>query len=115
MEVRNCSTQIRKGNSVRGSGGDDAFSRNGAHRGGCPTAVHAVCAFTYGVPTGQLKPNPPGVDVKVWVNKNDQKHAGKTIRNNGNYGHEKGHKGNKHGCDLVPLQRGIINPEQDES
>ena len=56
-----------RGESVRGSGGDGAFSRNG-DRGGRPTTVRAVCAFTYGVPTGQLKPNPPaGIEVEVWV------------------------------------------------
>ena len=65
MEVRNCSTQKRGGNSVRGSSGDEVFSRNGVDGGGRPTAIRAVYAFTYGVPTGQLKSNPPGVEVEV--------------------------------------------------
>ena len=41
--------------------------RNGIHRGGRPTSVRAVCAFTYGVPTGQLTPNQPGVGGEFWV------------------------------------------------
>ena len=67
VEVRNCRTQIRRRNSVRGNGGDEAFSRKGVHRGGRPTAIRAVGVFTHGVPTGQLKPSPPGVEVEVWV------------------------------------------------
>ena len=38
---------------------------NGVHRGGRPTAVRAVCASTYSVPTGQLKPDPQGIEVDV--------------------------------------------------
>ena len=103
MDVRNCNTQIRRGKSVRGSSGDEVFLLNGVHRGGRPNAVRAVCAFTYGVPTGQLKPNPPGVEIeKFGYVKDNQKHAGKVIRNNGNYGHEKGQRDNKYGCDIIP-------------
>ena len=40
---------------------------NGVHRGGRLTAVRAVCASTHGVPTGQLKPDPQGPEVDVWV------------------------------------------------
>ena len=40
---------------------------NGVHLGGRPTAVRAVCAFTYSVPTGQLKPDRQWVEVDVWV------------------------------------------------
>ena len=36
---------------------------NGVHRGGRPTTVRAVWAFTYGVPTRQLKPDPQGAEV----------------------------------------------------
>ena len=43
------------------------FRENGVHRGGRLTAVRADCAFTYGVPTGQLKPDPQGPEVDVWV------------------------------------------------
>ena len=66
-EARNCITQIRRANSVRGSGGDEAFSRNGVHRGGRRTSVRAVRAFTHGVSRGQLNPNRPGVEEQVWV------------------------------------------------
>lgn len=40
---------------------------NDVHRGGRLTAVRAVCASTHGVPTGQLKPDPQGPEVDVWV------------------------------------------------
>ena len=32
-----------------------------------PTAARTVCTFTYNIPTGQLKPNSPGVKVEIWV------------------------------------------------
>jgi len=41
--------------------------------------------ITYGVPTGQLKPDRQGVDVDVWVET-----RGNYDNYNGNYGHEKG-------------------------
>ena len=40
---------------------------NGVHRGGRPTAARTICAFTYGVLTGRLKPDPQGAEVEVWV------------------------------------------------
>ena len=75
-----------------------------SNRGGRPTAVRSVCAFTHGVPTGQLQP-------KIGRNKDNQTHVGNIIRNNGNYGHEKGQRGNKYGCDLMLQQRGLIDPK----
>ena len=67
VKVFNRRTQIRRGDSVRGNGGDEAFSRNGVHRGGRPNAVRTVCTFMHSVPTGQLKPDPPEVKAEVWV------------------------------------------------
>ena len=43
--------------------------------------------------------------------KDKQKHAGNITRNNGNYGHEKGQSNNKYGCDIMPKERGLINPK----
>ena len=83
-EARKCITQKRRANSVRGSGGDEAFSQKWRPSGltpyRCPSSL-----FTYGVPTGQLKPNRQGVDVDVWVET-----RGNYDNYNGNYGHEKG-------------------------
>ena len=49
---------------------------NDVHRGGRLTAVRAVCAFKYSVPTGQLKPVPQGAEVKPGYDKHNQKDAG---------------------------------------
>lgn len=46
------------GNSVRGSGGREAFSPNGDHLGGRPAAARAVCRSIHSVPTGQAEPSP---------------------------------------------------------
>ena len=56
-----------RGNGVGGSGGSEAFSRNGVHRGGRPLAARRSCTFMYRVPTGQLMPNPLEAKVELWV------------------------------------------------
>ena len=76
MEVRNRRTQIRRDNSVRGSGGGEAFSRNIIHRDGRPTAVRTVCTFIYSVPTGQLTLNSPEAKLEVWVYQGQQETRG---------------------------------------
>ena len=52
VEVRLRRTQIRRGNSVRGGGRCEVFSRKGVHRGRRPTVVRSVYALAYSIPEG---------------------------------------------------------------
>ena len=88
------------------AGGMKRPRENGIHRGGHPTAIRAVCAFTYSVPTRQLKPDPQGADIDVW-----EEPSGKHKRKHRSYGHETGQRDNKYACDILPKQRGLTKSQ----
>ena len=47
---------------------------------------------------------------KLPYNKDNEKAAGKIVRNKRNYGHDKGQRDDKYGWDIMPLHTDLINP-----
>ena len=105
-------TQIHRVNSLRRRGGGEAFSPNGVHKGGRPAAIRRVCTFVHSVCTGLWKPNLLEVKVlKKFGYHTDKKPEGRvlTLRQI-NCALKEGTRGKKYGRDLMPQQRGLIDP-----